>query len=155
MEIITIRLDENQLRLAALVASSRHAQDVARAYKEAHGATGNSLDSGYVGCVGEIAVAKHYNLFWDGALGKLNAPDVGILQVRASALPNPSLLLHPKDKDKEPFISARVRGRDVDLLGWVYAFEGKKEEFWRTSTGRPAYFVRSLRPMSTLPLEPK
>jgi len=54
------------------------------------------------------------------------------LQVRSTYNPNNGLILHPKDKDDDCFVLVYL-DRDHDfavLRGWLWAHEGKKDEFW-------------------------
>lgn len=141
---VLITLNESELLLATMVAAMRHAQNLSRGRTEAHGAEGGSVDPHITGAIGECAVAKHLNRFWSGALGEMRAKDVGRIQVRSSKLPNPSLILHPGDPDEDRFVLVSVRGNAVVLLGWIVAKDGKQERFWRTDTGRPAFFVTEL-----------
>jgi hypothetical protein len=114
-----------------------------------------SFEYHWTGCLGEMAVAKHFNLFWAGALGNFDAADVGgIIQVRARGRSDGQLILHPKDNDAAPFVLALAPHPPLILLcGWVYARDGKKPNFWKDPAGgRPAFFVPKdvLRPLEEL-----
>jgi hypothetical protein len=54
------------------------------------------------------------------------------LQVRSTYNPNNGLILHPKDKDDDCFVLVYLdREHDHAVLrGWLWAHEGKKDEFW-------------------------
>src|SRR5262245_8263727 len=72
-----------------------------------HGAYGARVvdeQADVLGCLGEIAVAKAFNLYWSGKFG--DAGDVGFMvEVRASfKRPRLGLVVHHKDKDHLPFV---------------------------------------------------
>ena len=99
-----------------------------------------------ISCLGEMAVAKHLDHFWAGAIGDYNAADVSTFyQVRATDWPNGRLFVYPDDKDHMPYVLARVQDNIVTLVGWVYGREGKLKEYWQEVTakrpGRFAFFV--------------
>lgn len=142
--VIVITLDEHQVLLATLIATMRHAQNISHPYREQrYGAEWNEINKHIVGCYGECAVAKHFNRFWDGSIGNLKAKDVGTIQVRASELGNPSMILHPADNDEDYFVCASVKKNVVTLIGWLYARDGKQDRYWRTDVRNPAYFIQS------------
>lgn len=114
---------------------------------ETYGASGNSIDPHFIGAIGECAVAKYFGWYWNGSLGNLKAKDVGTIQVRSSSRKDPSLILHDRDNDDDCFILVSINGNVATLHGWLYARDGKRPEYWRTDTGRPAYFIKNLNPM--------
>ena len=106
-----------------------------------------------IGAIGECAVAKYFNLYWNGSLGDIHAKDVGKFQVRTRAREIDNLLLHPEDKDEDIFIAVIVSGRIVKIAGWIFGSNGKKPRFWAEKVkGRPCYFVpnSALKPMENL-----
>lgn len=140
--MIVVTLNENQVLLATTVAAMRHAQNVSNPNrKERYGAEWHEINKHVVGCYAECAVAKHLNKFWDGAIGNLLAKDVGNIQVRASELKSPSLILHPDDKDDDYFVCVSVDKNVVTLIGWLHARDGKQDRFWRTDVKNPAWFI--------------
>lgn len=95
------------------------------------------------GAIYEMAVAKHYKLFWAGGL-KTGDDDVQGLEVRGSQWQNAKLVLHPTDKDESPYILVvKLSAWKFKICGWVFAKEGKRQELWADPTGkqRPAYWV--------------
>lgn len=144
---VVISLTESEILYAGYIAIARHAQNVTLKRVEAYGASGNSIDPHVIGAIGECAVAKYLNRFWSGSIGDITASDVGRVQVRASRHKDPSLILHDRDADDDCFILVSVDGNKATLHGWLYGREGKLPEYWRTDTGRPAYFVKRLHSM--------
>jgi hypothetical protein len=96
-----------------------------------------------IGAQAELITAQHYNLFWDGRLGDLEAADVGgLLQVRGSTRLDHDLCLHEWDNDDDPYVSVLVDGDRFVLHGWFFGHEGKRTKFWRDGAkGWPAFWV--------------
>lgn len=102
-----------------------------------------SYTDNIIGAQGEFTVSLEYNLSWDGALGDLDARDVGgLLEVRSSTRFNHDLCLHEWDKDDRPYVSVLVDGNRFVMHGWLFGHEGKKDQFWRDGAeGWPAFWV--------------
>lgn len=94
------------------------------------------------GAMGEMALAKFTNMYWNGTIGSVHLPDVGDLEVRTTEHKDGCLIMHPKDKNKAKFVLAiGVRGK-YEMVGWIFGHEGKKQEFVRDPNDRvAAYFV--------------
>lgn len=106
------------------------------------------------GAIAEYAVAKALNLEWTGKLYNIaewqkirrssRDKDVGEFGVRATRHKSGRLILHPWDDDETPFILVVLLKDAAVLMGWVYAKDGKKHEYWLdVGYGRPAYYVDS------------
>lgn len=135
-----IELELHEIEVAGFMATKRQAQNLYRGRKDAHGAKKESgLDLHFNGCLGEIALAKHLNVFWSGALGRLKASDVGMFQVRATAKSDGNLLLHDEDKDDDVFVLARVNGKEVDLRGFILCAKGKDKKYWTPDGAFPGW----------------
>ena len=95
------------------------------------------------GACGELAVAKYFDRFWSGTIGQVDQSDVGEYEVRTSDRQNARLILHPNDKDGARFFLVTGHAPDFELVGWIYARDGKRPEFWTDPTGknRPAFFI--------------
>ena len=100
------------------------------------------------GYMGEIAVAKTFNLGWfdHTRLGRVDVGD--LIEVRSIDRPDYSLILHdkPKDPDDTPFVLADVSALPrVRLVGWMCASDGRaavnNEKTDPTGRNRWAYFV--------------
>lgn len=107
------------------------------------------------GACGEMAVAKHFGLFWSGAIGNIGADDVGRLQVRTRSKHDYELILHKEDRDDRKFILLTGIAPEYRVRGWITAIDGKLPEYWKTippHTRPPAYFVphSKLRPIEEL-----
>ena len=160
--MIKVELTENNLLCAGLVGVCRQVsgfvRDVQAGRDTQKGKYGvnNAVNGWQYNCDGamaEMAVAKHFGVFYDGAYGNFKAKDVGELQVRSTSLKRGSLLLHDSDLDDDRFILVLTFEAPVlYLCGWCYGREGKQEQYWRTDTKRPAYFYPQnfLRSMDTI-----
>lgn len=152
---VTIRLTPAELKLAAQMGCMRQ---ISNLYKDRRDAYGCPLTIGWQvhieGCAGELAVAKHLNLFWNGNFENLNADDVGRFQVRTADSHNRRLILHDKDQDDRIFILVTGMSPSFLIQGWIRAADGKQSRYWTDPAGgRPAYFVPKgdLNPMSEIP----
>ena len=94
------------------------------------------------GCIGEVATAKHLNLFWSANVGIITEPDVGgCVEVRAVFEDHFRLTLHDDDKPL-PFVLALIKLPRVFLRGWMYSWEGISGRWSEDpNTGRPAHFI--------------
>lgn len=105
----------------------------------------------------ELAVAKHFDLFWSGHVGDYKAFDVGPYEVRQTPHHNGHLILQHKDLDKGDAPCILVTGSTpvFRLAGWIYGFEGLVNKYYtdKPRNGRPAFWIpqSDLRPMSSLP----
>ena len=115
----------------------------------------NNIMSG----LSEFALAKKLNLFWSGKITEYEYADVGDwFEVRAvsAADKNHRLIMHKSDKTDRPYILAMADITEVHFVGWLYGFEGMKDEYIDDPVGgRPAFFIdqKYLRPMSKMPTE--
>jgi len=116
------------------------------------------FDPDIVGAVGEAAVAKALNYFWLGNGSALDyAGDVGPFHVRATEREGGCLILHDRDDDSAQYYLARLKleglAPSVELSGWIYGRDGKRQDYWRTDVRCPAYFVpqAALRPVEETP----
>ena len=122
---------------------------------DAYGAEdGNPWGYHVLGAMGECAVAKAFNIYWNGSIGRYDADDVGPYQVRTRLRQHFRLILHPRDADEKKFVVVFGVGPVFEIRGWCFARTGKQKEYWQdpSGKGRWAYFVPDgvLNDMSTL-----
>ena len=155
-QAVEYRLTGSEMNLAAIAGVQRALDAVRRGRKGRYGAeNGAGFDYDVCGCIGELAVAKHLNRYWNGNFLDLDAADVDRdYQVRASLFDGPrcGMFLHSPDKDHQPFIGCFVRLPSVWVMGWVFGREGKLDPYWRADLKRPAFVVPypDLHPISSL-----
>lgn len=109
-----------------------------------------------IGCRGEMAVAKHYNLYWPPAGGQLDVVDVGAaISVRTRTKIGDDLAILPDDNPTLPYVLVIDQCPIMRLVGWFNGGDGKREE-WFLKKFRPGsdgiYFVpqRVLLPIDQL-----
>lgn len=149
-----VDLTHEELLVAGIVGVMRQADALKRQRPSAHGYDEKDPWTKHVeGAAAEMAVAKVTNRYWSplkaGAL--YGGPvDVGrMIQVRQTKRGDGCLLLHRSDADDHVFVLVIGSPPSFDVVGWIKAKDGKRPEFWRTFTGRPAFFVpqEALRPV--------
>lgn len=150
----------HEVAMGGKVAVSRKVGNLVKKRQEAYGAgdySGLGVDMDWLGIMGEIAVAKYLDTYWPGLGLEFGAIDAGVAEVRAVDNDDHRLIVHPKDRDNAPFVSALVVRSALPLVtlrGWMMGRDAKQPEFWSdpTGKGRPAFFPpnKMLRPMPDL-----
>lgn len=151
--VSVIRLSSSELITAATIGALRQITNLRDGRTAAYGSVEESPWQIHIeGACAEMAVAKAMNRFWSGALGALDADDVGPLQVRSTARRDGSLILHAEDRDDRAFVLVTGQAPTYVLRGWIHAAHGKRKEFYRSDVRHPAYFVpqNALKPMEQL-----
>ena len=155
MPIVTLTKAERDYALS--LALKRQTENLSLGRRDAYGFSGaNGLLLHQHGVLCEFATAKGLRIqFRETTLG---APDIGRdIQVRGATRHHYGLIVHNEDPDHHRFVlTTHEQGSDeFHIRGWFYGRECKEPRFWRTSTGRPAFFVpqRLLHPIKTLVLE--
>lgn len=115
----------------------------------AHGNSERKAWSQHIdGALAEMAVAKLLDRYWcnpivDRSLRELSDVSTDV-QVRSTANPVGSLILHPHDLDDARFylvITSPTPSPRFLIVGWIAARDGKQQRFWRTDRPNPAYFI--------------
>jgi hypothetical protein len=159
IEPVGVRLTYGQLSMAAHVAVMRNASNILKEIAPKHGASNaeGSWEMNINSCCAELAVARYTNRFWCGTFNNFKARDVGgLVDVRSRSREDYDLILYRDDPDDVPFVHVWSHSPDFTLWGWMFASDGKKEEYWSDPSGknRPNFFVprraQLLRPMSEL-----
>jgi len=102
----------------------------------------------HIGVLGELAVARHYDLPWPTP-DDVQSPygDVGRLEVRATTRTNGRLILHGDDPPGRAYVLARValltnHCATVDLVGYYRPGWGLRAEWWEEHRyGGGCYYV--------------
>jgi hypothetical protein len=144
-----ITLSSDDLFLAATAGVMRNIENIKLGRKPAHGIERTTIgdwQSHITGAAGELAVARFYGMQWLGK-GKFRGADVGEnAQVRTAEQAEGrrvSLILHPDDEDDALFYPVRrfPYTNRFEIFKPVRGRDGKRNEYWNTTTGRPAFFV--------------
>jgi hypothetical protein len=108
-----------------------------------------------LGCMGEIAVARHLGITWEGTVNTFHTrPDVGPFDVRTTNRRNGCLIIRDNDDPDVPVVLVYGSGTNDDpvmwLVGWMYGRDARRPEWLRDPHGkRPSWFVPAakLRPI--------
>lgn len=145
---IELKLMPHEMHIASMVACLRQTENLYAGRKDAHGASGNDGEGWglhILGCLGEMAVAKALNIYWNGALGNLDADDVGEWQVRTRSEHHYDLIVHDSDPDDKRFVLVTAKPPLFRIHGWILGVKAKEKQFWKDpAKGRPAFFVHKL-----------
>lgn len=152
-ETVTVNLDNSEYLHALIAGSLRRASARAKGRQNFYGAQSADAEKlDIVGSVGECVVAKYLNKFWVGA-GLFRGGDVDDYQVRTTTHDFGHLVLNNNDSDDKKYILVCVNSGVGKIRGWIYARDGKQQQYWKDMSGRgPAYYVpqSKLRSISTL-----
>lgn len=141
----TVSLTPAQLLTAAIGGVRRQVTNVHR--RNAHGLEewGFDWNEAILGAIGEVAVAKHFNRYWEAVVAnpwtELKA-DVGkSLHVRTTD-PGKRLIVRKSDPDDGVFVLVTGRRLEWTLVGWLLGWEAKQDRWWTVVAHRPpAWFV--------------
>lgn len=142
-----ITLSFFELWQAVQVGAMRNLQARRRGRPDTHGKDVSKMDGGWglhiEGAAAEMAVAKATGRYWDGVWNEIDRSrdDVAGIQVRSTTRDNGCLILHQSDNDNDVFYLVVGLAPRFRLAGCIRASDGKDQRFWRTDTGRPAFFV--------------
>ena len=140
--MIEVKLTLAEMQIAAHSGIQRQLQNLKNNAQPAHGA-GNKNDwqLHIEGALGEMALAKHLGVYWDGK-GKMRAPDVGAIDVRTRSKHSYDLIVHDRDDDARYIYLLTGGNGQYRVHGGIHARDAKQERYWKDPAGgRPAYFV--------------
>ena len=146
-----IRLNENELIMAANVGVRRQAASLQKNLRDMHGA---DPSKGWLlhieGACGELAFAKAMNWFWNGSVNTFKLPDVGNVQVRTRSKDNYELII--RKNDTGVFVLVTGVAPRYEVHGWFNTLH-VRDEWLKDHGGREkAFFVpqAELYPLATL-----
>jgi hypothetical protein len=152
--MIAVELTWSELWLAINAGVLRRLNGVRNRREEPYGARPTAAWNDDInGCIAELALAKYLGVFWSGTVGRIDLPDVGILQVRSKTETGHRLVVLRSDEDTKPFVSVLVGLPICHLCGWMFARDAKREEWLLADPKKPdRFFVPniSLAPMQSL-----
>lgn len=116
--------------MVATAGLMRHIQFLDRKAKPQHGQAENTRwDQQIEGALSEYALAQYLNVHWEGA-GKPGGDDLKDEEVRVTKYQNGYLPLHKQDKDNKRYWLLTGENGVYTVRGYIYAKDGKKEEYW-------------------------
>jgi len=139
---VNIKLSLAEMQIAAQVGIQRQIQNLKNGAVPAYGAgSKNDWQLHVEGALGEMALAKHLGVYWDGK-GEMRAPDVGNIDVRTRSKHSYDLIVHDRDEDDRYIYLLTGGNGQYRFHGGIYARDAKQERYWKDPAGgRPAYFV--------------
>lgn len=153
---IRLELTPAEMLLAATTGVHRNVAAIRRGLPDVAGHSGSGWDLHVEGACGEMAVAKHLGLFWNGSINTFRSGnDVGAWQVRTRSRADYDLVVRPNDKPENIFILVIGIAPVFDIIGWISGSDARRDEWKQTYGGRPeAWFVpqKNMNPMNTLPM---
>jgi hypothetical protein len=134
---------------AGIVGLRRHISGMAlnREHQGNSSEASHSFDPHILGAMGELVVAKAFNLYWDATVGRVDACDVGgIIEVKCRRLGRGfGLSIRPNYKPDKPYVLVRAEPPNrFFLVGWLYG-----QKAWEIGTPMPDFGVRAV--PATLP----
>ena len=141
MSVIT--LTPSEILQGAMVGVMRQTKGIEKGRRHAHNSDQEATkdwQQHVEGALGEMALAKYLGVYWSN--GFLGACDVAGSDVRQTDRQNGCLLLHQRDEDSRPFFLVTGKCGTYTIRGWLYAKDGKVDQYWKDPVGgRAAYFV--------------
>lgn len=151
---IAIHLNEVEMIVAAQVGSMRRIASMKRQLNHNIHSEKSDWNMDIYGAAAEMAVGKHFNIYWKPTVNAGKAPDVGRFQVRATTHQNGHLLIRENDEKNEQFIFVTADQQTFKIIGWIWSDDAKKDKFWKPAdhTGAGAWWVpqSALQPMETI-----
>lgn len=161
-----IELTPAEVMVGSMLATSRQISAFKRGARAYNGADPYNWNATIIGVLGEMAAAKHFDIwnFPETTYGQDR--DLRGLQVRSTDNPKNSLIIHDArlcggdktDPDNENFILVVVEGMRCSVVGWINAGDAKSrapENGWIKEprpNGKAIFIPQSaLRPMETCP----
>jgi hypothetical protein len=131
----------------------RHYEAVKANKRDCHGFDGDGWGIHIEGALGEQAVAKALNIYWDGSVNTWKANDLAGIQVRTRREGWHDLIVRQEDSDVSAWVLVTGKEGVYNVRGWIAGSDAKRPEWLKDHGNRPkAYFVpqSALRPISEL-----
>lgn len=149
-----VTLNWYEAAMASDIGRMRQLSSVKSGLGDAHGFDGGGWTEHIEGACGELALAKHLGVYWDGSVNTFHRDDLPGIQVRTRSRHDYDLIVRDADSDDDIFVLITGRCPTYTIRGWILGRDAKKWDF-RVAHGNrpPAYFVPqgSLQCLSNLP----
>lgn len=159
MTEVRIRLIMPEMAVACLIGSVRNLQASFRGWRrDPHNDETRDWGVNIEGVGGEIAVAKHRNVYWVPVWGDPSASDAGPWEVRTNCSRRwNDMLVRKRDEKKRDrvFISVLSFMPEFVILGWKLGADCMQDKYWDSrGVGDPAWWVprADLESIETLPV---
>lgn len=141
--MITVELSPDEMRIGKHVGLCRAAANRERGNEHRHGTPPEvMIEADIVGAQGEMAVAKHLNVYWSGNTRSGDYDVGGFLQVKTTMATDLNLIVRLNAKPTDPYALAwRKGGPQFVMVGWMWAAVAMQEQY-RTKQryGGEAYY---------------
>lgn len=137
-------LSPYELALGAHVGMQRQIESLSRGLRDQHGARAEMGWQLHIeGAIGELVVAKHLGIFWDGSVNTFKLPDLGRqVQVRTRSKDHYDLIVRTNDQDDDLFVLVTGVAPTYCVRGCIWGRHAKQLHFWACHGGREgAWFV--------------
>jgi len=154
-----ITLSGGEMMLACLAGNMRQVTAIRDRRKDFYPGDGDGAEkwgAHIIGCFGEMVVAKHFGIYWNGTIGAVHLGDVGPFEVR-TRIPGKygaDLALRPTDDLSKKYILVVANPPVFNIAGWIKAADGVTDEYKHPNSIRGAdlYYVpqEDLRPINEI-----
>lgn len=138
-----VTLSWSEAAMAIEVGCMRQVASLKAGRQDAHGMDKEGWSEHIEGACGELALAKHLGVYWDGAVDTFGREDLpGGIQVKTRSQHHYDLLVRLGDRDDHRFVLVTGRCPNYTVRGWILGRDAKRPEYLKDYANRaPAYFV--------------
>lgn len=143
----------NKMIIARWVGAIRALESKTRGLKDRHGMSWDCLDAQIEGAVGELAVAKALNVYWNGSVNTLRALDLSGIQVRTHSQRDYDLIVWPDDSPDDLYVLVTGKMPEYRIHGWIRGSDAMQDHWLKEHGDRPPAYVvpqDALQPIETL-----
>lgn len=136
--MIIVKLTPGEMVLASNAGLMRRYESCIRNSGSFRDWTGDPWNNDIESCRAELAVCKHYGVYWSGSLGDTSVKDAGNeFQVRYERAAlctdiwkrSAKLKIRPRDKDEDIFVGIVGGKGEYGLAGWIRAGDAKQDKY--------------------------
>lgn len=137
-----VRLTWEEAAMAADVGRRRQLTSLRSGHKDKHGYSGDGWGIHIEGAMGEMVLAKHLGIHWDGSINTFKRDDLPGVQVRTRSGHHYDLIIRTDDDPNSRFVLVTGKCPNYRIRGWIQGQDGMQEEWLKDYGQRPkAYFV--------------
>lgn len=139
MKNVEIKLKTPELYIGGIVGTMRRVASIQNGNDKNKHALISNWATDTDGACAEIAVAKHFGVYWEPRVNAFKLPDVGdaFIQVRSTTRHDGRLIIRANDADIDRFILVICDVPKYRLIGSLLACAAKTDEFvYRGTNGQ-------------------